>query len=212
MLKPLLKMDSKLFFIQKKGDSRLRLYSKEEYEAFFGITYLPTPYFASPELCLELKQNCPWLLLHTFFGEEHRSLGAYLHTSLNMGKVVDVSIRWIDEDVGYGLFAENLIAKESFIGQYTGIVRKNPSRVNGYCIQIPTKFWSFCRFILDAETAGNELRFANHSDRPSMKPLCLIDRSLVHIGFFATRDIKPGEELTFNYGMDYWKYRKGLKK
>lgn len=191
------------------------MYSKNEFEQFFGIRYLQTPYFANTALEDELRASCPWLLLHTVAGQEHRSLGSLLHKSLINGKVADVAIKWIDDVMGYGLFAKNFIAKESFIGEYTGIVRKigcfRP-KTNQYCMQIPTRFWSFRRFLIDAETAGNELRFANHSSEPSIRPFCLIDKSLVHVGFFAMRDINPGEELTFNYGRDYWKRRICLTK
>ena len=75
-------------------------------------------------------------------------------------------------------------------------------------MRIPTKFWSLQYFVMDAQNAGNELRFANHSDTPNIRPFCLIDRGLVHIGFFALRQIEVGEELTFDYGRAYWKYRK----
>lgn len=213
-------MCDKQFTIQKKGDTQVWTYDRDEFEKLFGITYLQTLYFENTKLLDELKASCPWLLLHTVVGQEHRSLGSLLHKSLMNGKVADVAIRWIDDVLGYGLFARNFIAKETFIGQYTGVVRKvgcfntkrNAAKLNGYCMQIPTRFWSFSRFLIDAKTAGNELRFANHSAEPSMRPFCLIDRSLVHIGFFAMRDIHPGEELTFHYGNDYWKRRICLTK
>lgn len=208
-------MCDKQFTIQKKGDREVRVYTKDEFEKLFGITYLQTPYFENARLLDELKANCPWLLLHTVVGDEHRSLGSLLHKSLMNGKVADVAIRWIDDVMGYGLFAKNFIAKESFIGEYTGIVRKVGrfrAKVNAYCMQIPTRFWSKSCFLIDAEPAGNELRFANHSGDPSMRPFCLIDRGLVHIGFFANRDIKAGEELTFDYGKAYWKRRTCLTK
>lgn len=199
--------------IQGKDDSEVGYYSRQEFEKFFGIAYVQNPYFERLELLEELIANCPWLLLHTVVGEEHRSLGSALRNALFTGKVADVAIKWISDEMGYGLFAQKLIAKESFIGQYTGVVRKiacfNKDKIalNAYCMHLPTRFWSLRYFLIDALGAGNELRFANHSGLPTMKPFCLIDRSLVHIGFFATRQIKAGEELTFDYGKDYWKQR-----
>lgn len=197
--------------IQKKGDDSVREYTISEFEAFFGITYLATPYFESEALKQEMKESGPWLLLNTVMGEEHRSLGASLHKALESGQVADVAIKWIDDEIGYGLFAKNLIAKESYIGQYTGIVTKHMSDMRdktAYCMRIPTKFWTLSRFYMDALKAGNELRFANHSDAPTIRPYCLIDRGLVHIGFFALVDIEAGRELTFNYGQDFWKNRR----
>jgi len=194
---------SNKFLVQKKGQDTLLTLTCAEYEAFFGIKYLMSPFFESQELLEELIKNCPWLLNNTFIGEEHRSLGASLRSQLFSGFVADTSIRWISDYIGYGLFAEKPIAKMSYIGQYTGIVRKVGRfsyERNDYCMHIPTRFFSFRYFLMDALKMGGELRFANHSNQPTMKPYCLIDRSLVHIGFFALRDILPGEELTFNYG------------
>ncbi|MCE5294520.1 MAG: SET domain-containing protein-lysine N-methyltransferase [Chlamydiales bacterium] len=198
--------------IQKKGEDDIGYYNRDEFEKFFGIKYLQTPFFNSYELLQEMQKACPWMLLHTVVGREHRSLGALLHKPLFSGRIAPVAIRWIDDEMGYGLFSQNLIAKEAFIGQYTGLVHKGgrfgKKMLNGYCIRIPTKFWSLQYFVMDAQNAGNELRFANHSDAPNIRPFCLIDRGLVHIGFFALRQIEVGEELTFDYGRAYWKYRK----
>ncbi len=198
--------ESRKFKVQKKGESALLEMAQSEYEAFFRIKHLLCPFFESRALLEKLIQNCPILLRSTFIGDEHRTLGAALRASLFTGKVADVSIRWVSDYVGYGLFAEKLIAKESYIGQYTGVVR-NVGRFsykrNDYCMHIPTRFFSFCYFLMDASKMGGEMRFANHSNRPNMKPFCLIDRSLVHVGFFALRNIEPGEELTFNYGIGF---------
>jgi len=34
-----------------------------------------------------------------------------------------------------------------------------------------------------------------------------VDRSFLHTVYFAARDVKKGEQLTFNYGADYWRRR-----
>lgn len=199
-----------LIKVHKKGESLPSMLSRKEFEQFFAITYLQNLTFPSYSLLTEIIRKCPWLLAKTVVGEEHRSLGSALRSALFSGKVAPCSIRWINQELGYGLFAENRIAKMSFIGQYTGIVRRVnrlKSDLNGYCMHLPTKFFSWGYYLIDAYKGGNELRFSNHSGKPNMKPFCLVDRSLIHIGLFATRDIEPGEELTFNYGKDYWKYR-----
>ncbi len=188
--------------IQIKESDEVGYYSRQQFEKQFGIKYLQTPYFENLQLLEKLIQNSPWLLSHTIVGREHNSLGSFYRKALFNGELAELAIKWISDKMGYGLFAQNFIAKESFIGQYTGIVR-NVSRFkrehNPYCMHIPTKFWSFHYFLLDAKSAGNEMRFANHSNKPAMKLYCLLDRSLVHIGLFALRNIEPGEELTFNY-------------
>ena len=200
-----------LIAIQKKGDSEIGYYSRKEFEAIFSVHYQQNLCFETSELLEKALKSCPWLLRNTFIGQEHRNLGARYRRALFDGSIEDVAIRWIDDEMGYGLFAQNVIAKETFIGQYTGVVKRYErfkTQRNAYCMQMPTGFFSFCYLFIDAKSAGNEMRFANHSDAPTMKPICMIDRSLVHIGLFACRDIKPNEELTFNYGKDFWRFRK----
>jgi len=58
---------------------------------------------------------------------------------------------------------------------------------------------------------GNCSRFVNHSCDPNMQNYQVwienLDRRLPRIAFFARRDIKPGEELVFDY-----KYETGAAK
>lgn len=59
------------------------------------------------------------------------------------------------------------------------------------------------RWDLDGAAAWNPARLLNHSCVPNCESE-LIDG---HIWIVATRDIAPGEELTFNYGYDGKDYR-----
>ncbi len=59
------------------------------------------------------------------------------------------------------------------------------------------------RWDLDGAAAWNPARLLNHSCGPNCEAE-LIDG---HIWIVATRDIAPGEELTFNYGYDGKDYR-----
>lgn len=196
--------------ITKKASSTSECVSRNEFSKFFGITYRSCLYFEDVALLEEVVRNCPWML-RTFMGDEHRSLAAHLRKKL-FGEAIDgISVEWINETIGYGLFARRAFKKDEFVGEYVGKVRKcrrfSPE-LNGYCMHLPSRFWSFHYYVIDAESDGNEMRFANHSDEATMRPISLLDRNLLHVGLFAKRDIEPGEELTFNYGKDYWQKRK----
>jgi hypothetical protein len=198
---------------QLNGQEDLVYCNRAEFEQLFEVHYISGLYFPDNALLEEVIKKCPWLLLHTIIGQEHRSLGSSLRRQLYDAHMPNLAIKWIDEAMGYGLFTEEPIAKECFIGQYAGVVRKirrfSPD-LNGYCMHLPSRFGSFDYFIIDAEKAGNELRFANHSDTPNMRPVSVIDRGLLHIGLFALRNIDAGEELTFDYGKDYWRKREKM--
>jgi hypothetical protein len=57
---------------------------------------------------------------------------------------------------------------------------------------------------LDGNVPGNPARFLNHSCDPN----CEAERAGEHIWIVARRDIRAGEEITFNYGYDLEDYRK----
>ena len=51
---------------------------------------------------------------------------------------------------------------------------------------------------LDGNVTWNPARFINHSCQPNCEAVC--DEG--HVWIVALRDIRPGEEVTFNYGYD----------
>ncbi len=182
----------------------------EEWDLAFGVHYLPSLRFDSPELSMKAQAYVPWLLAHTVFGAEHRKLGALLHKQIATGYVARVKIQWIDPVIGYGLFANEAIPIHSFVGIYAGVVRqirRFSARLNGYCMHYPTRFWSYHYWVIDAEHEGNEMRFVNHSQEPNLKAMSVLDRGIQYIALFSVKAILPGEQLTLNYGKDYWKNR-----
>ena len=197
-------------FVRPKGSAPIVSYSQEAFEQFFGITYLTELAFSTESFKQKVQKNIPWLLRYTVLGYEQRRLGAYLRHKLASGIIPDVSIRWIDDVRGYGLFAEADFEADTFIGEYVGRVRQikrfHPD-INGYCMHYPSAFFSYNYFVIDAKEAGNVTRFMNHSSQPNLKPLCVLDRNLLHVVFYTTRKVSKGEELTFNYGRDYWRTR-----
>ncbi|XP_072964774.1 histone-lysine N-methyltransferase SUVR5 isoform X1 [Typha angustifolia] len=58
-------------------------------------------------------------------------------------------------------------------------------------------------YVLDASKYGNVSRFINHSCSPNLVNYLVLvesmDCQLAHIGFYASRDIAMGEELTYDY-------------
>jgi hypothetical protein len=200
--------------IQLKGKSDVSHYFIDDFEENFGISYLETVAFQGYPFLQKVVTCCPLLLRYTFLGKEHRYLGSYYRQKLMHGFIAPVSIRWIDEEMGYGLFAEADFAKDTYVGEYAGVVRlilRGKPDLNGYCLHYPSRFFSYDYFVIDALRAGNETRFMNHSDAPNVQCISLVDRDLCHVGFFTTRAIAKGEEITFNYGKDYWRKRNKLK-
>lgn len=185
-------------------------YSLSEFEKMFKIIYRPFLTFPSYRMLQEVIRNCPYLFRWEHLISQNDAWENSYQEQLSLGATADTFIKWINPIIGYGVFADADIPEKSFIGEYTGIVRriyrKYPD-MNEYCFHYPTRFWSWNYFVIDALREGNSSRFINHSDQANLQPLWLVNRGLLHLIFISNRLISKGTELTFNYGSDYWKHR-----
>ena len=103
-----------------------------------------------------------------------------------------------------GLFAAEDIRSETIIIEYTGEKIDNEEadrreRINDLTGTTYIFIYEDQSFCIDGAVGGNDSRFANHSCDPNMY-LDFVDG---HIYFVADRDIKKGEELTYDYAFDY---------
>lgn len=103
---------------------------------------------------------------------------------------------------GFGVFAKESINKNKRIIDYAGELISNKqsvSREDRYlskgCIWVfrVNRAWS-----RDAHVGGNVARFINHA----CKPNCWIEVDDKTIWVRAARNIKPGEELTYDYNTE----------
>ena len=121
-----------------------------------------------------------------------------------------VSIRYINDNVGHGVFAEELLKADCYIGEYTGIVRENTRiyfvPLNNYCFQYPVLDRTGRNFVIDG-TKGNFTRFINHSPKPNLQPAYAFVDGFYHLIIFPNRDIQKGEQLSYDYGESYWYIR-----
>jgi SET domain-containing protein len=137
-------------------------------------------------------------------------LGKKFHAQILSAYTPKVSVRWIDTTVGYGLFAEEVIDKNQYVGEYTGVVRQYDRRyfepLNNYCYEYPVCDDTGRHFVIDA-TAGCLTRFINHSYAPNLQPSYAYWEGFYHLIFTAKKKIAPGEQLSFDYGESYWYLR-----
>jgi SET domain-containing protein len=137
-------------------------------------------------------------------------LGQKYIEKINAAYIPRVSIRWINDKIGYGLFAEEEILNGSYVGEYTGIVRRNDRRyfepLNNYCYEYPVDDEIGRSFVIDA-TQGNLTRFINHSSKPNLQPTYAFYDGYYHLIFISLRLIQKGEEFSYDYGESYWNLR-----
>jgi len=107
---------------------------------------------------------------------------------------------------GLGLFATRPIKKRSRIAEYTGKLlnfkdaEKAEARGNRYLYEISKNF------TIDGAARHNIGRYFNHSCNPNSDTYNVKHRVFVR----ALRNIKPGEEIVYDYGIDYLRNVIGL--
>lgn len=100
--------------------------------------------------------------------------------------------------VGKGLFALRDIAKGDFLLEYTG--KKVPTKIADEMKEARYLFEVDERWTIDGESESNTARYINHSCEANAE-------SEVHDGHIlisAIRDITAGEEITMDYGEEYY--------
>lgn len=191
-----------------------RKLSIQEFHEVMGVAYLPTLRFISEEVRKEVIQERPYFLRFGLAGIWNRKIRNTCLQHILQGYEADLTVRWIGEILGYGLYNNQELQEGEYIGEYTGVVRplhRTKPDHNAYCLHYPTRFWSQKMFIIDAWRESNCLRFANHSDHATMALECLMDdEGLLHFVLMAKRFLPRGTHLTFDYGKDYWKYREKI--
>lgn len=97
---------------------------------------------------------------------------------------------------GLGLFAAERISKGSCIIEYVG---REVSEEEKYSSRSRYLFEVNKRKTIDGKPRENRAGYINHSCRPNSEPI--IYRGRVFI--FAKRNIKEGEEISYDYGKEY---------
>jgi SET domain-containing protein len=111
---------------------------------------------------------------------------------------------------GLGLFAVKPIRKRTIFAEYKGprvsakVAEQMEGRGSRYLYEING------RWTIDGSPRSNQARYANHSCRPNAESDVLYgERAKGRAGGMvvlrAIRNIQPGDEITYDYGKDYWK-------
>lgn len=100
---------------------------------------------------------------------------------------------------GLGLFANTTFKQGDFIIEYTGehISHKESDRRGGKYLFILSD-----EIVVDGKGRDNIARYINHSCKPNAE--AETDEKEGKIRISAKKKILPGEEISYDYGKDYW--------
>lgn len=99
---------------------------------------------------------------------------------------------------GLGLFAQKDFKKGDFIIEYTGkkITHEEADKKGGLYLFTLNDQW-----VLDGTDRKHTARYLNHSCRPNCEAVIEDDK---YVMIYAIKKINVGDELTFDYGKEYF--------
>jgi hypothetical protein len=196
----------------RRGENEIKFYTVEEFMAVTGLIYLSELEFQDEEVRERIQMQCFHALEIGTIGKDSRWLGALHAREIESHTIADVSIRWIDETIGYGLFAEKDIAAWEYIGEYTGLVRRLNlifGNINEYCFGYPTSAMSFRKHVIDALHHGNEIRYINHNrESPNSESMAVLFDNIIHVIVRATKNIPASTEIVYDYTGSYRMFKR----
>lgn len=175
-----------------------------------GARYAPQVEFEDFDLLAWIVRKSLALQKCRALTERQLWLGTYFQKELLASQLPEVSLRWIDDEIGWGVFAERDFQSMEFIAEYSGLFRRRRrgDDQNAYCFECPLIRGESSRFLIDARDFGGISRYVNHSDAPNLESALATVLGMPHVLLLTSRCIKKGEELRYDYGADYWKRRR----
>ena len=167
-----------------------------------NIEFLPSLIYENPSV--EKKTKNYWKK-NLFLYPERLHLGEQFSTQKKHGFFYRFSLR--KGEWGYGLFAEEEIPPLTWVGIYTGVVkRKMPyMRNNPFLVHYPKGFTSFFSYVIDAAQKGNHTRFINHSPLFNSELKSIFFEGNMQMAIRTTAKVLKNSEITLDYGDKFWK-------
>lgn len=189
----------------------IRLSSTEEFERYLGVKYLSQLTFIDQKTELQVGKRVSKALGKGWISPHQKWLGQFYAKDIRNPSGLDLTIRFIDAQVGYGVWTNRDIPAQTFVGEYTGVLRKRRffgRWQNHYCFAYNIGEARHTPFTIDAEKEGNYTRFINHSLERNLEAASVYCDGLMHIIFYAMSPIPAHTQLCYDYGPDYWTKRK----
>jgi SET domain-containing protein len=110
----------------------------------------------------------------------------------------DFKVVKAEKGAGFGLVANKEFKKGDFVIEYVGIKKLNKDieyHTGKYLFEVDETY------TIDGSPRYNTARYINHSCRPNCEVEIDKDGKIL---IMAIKNIKPGDELTYDYGKEYF--------
>ncbi len=173
-----------------------------------SFEYLPYPAYETKEGLEDVIATVAKAKKEDKIPPEKIWMGIYFDKEIVKGIHAPVQIRYINSEVGFGVFATKKIAPCAFVGEYSGIIQqRTPKQLRDKNHALRYTIWEGKRnYCIDAEHKGNFTRFLNHSSRPNLGLQSVYWRGIPRMIFIALKEIREGTQLTFDYGPLFWRH------
>ncbi len=173
------------------------------------LKYLYNSIFETQQLAgLDIKRDLPYLNVpkkYEWYAQQYSA-------QIKAGYVAPISLRFISDKVGYGIFAEASIHEGDLIGEYTGIIKDkafvNDTTFSWVYPSKKNKDGAPIEVSLDSKYEGNEMRYVNHANKPNTDKIDVPIDGQWHAAYVANQAIPAGKQITVSYGKGYWDTRK----
>ncbi len=122
--------------------------------------------------------------------------------------------RFMTESKGWGIKTKNSVPAGEFIMEYVGeivsekefkrrMLHEYAEDTHHYCLHLDGST------VIDGHRMGGECRFVNHACEPNCEIQKWTVNGMYRMALFSKKDIKPGEELTYDYNFSLFNPHEG---
>ncbi|PIS02904.1 MAG: hypothetical protein COT85_02410 [Chlamydiae bacterium CG10_big_fil_rev_8_21_14_0_10_42_34] len=196
--------------IFKKDEVQLSL---AQFEKSSGAKWITQLSFENPKILGAIEKEGRKLYKKGEMTLEQTWFGKYYGKEIRSSFTPSLEIRWIDETLGWGVFALENLKKMQFVAEYVGNVRKRRRHdiKNAYCFEYVLVQGIGSSYTIDALDQGGVSRYINHSENPNLNSALATIDGVSHVILYAKVPIAKGEQLCYDYGPDYWSKRTAPK-
>ncbi len=205
----LTKPKKKTILIYRNSDEKIHSIPISEFEERLKITYCESLIFDSIKTIHKIAKKCARKMKKEKLRQMNTWTLALHEKEMEKERADTFYIKWINRYLGYGVFAIRDIPALTYIGEYTGVIKRRNNRKNRFNDYVFS--YDLCgkstRWCIDAKEKGNFTRFLNHSDNPNLTSRWVIKDGITHIILFSNQRIPKGAQMTYCYGPWYWRSR-----